>query len=251
MKRLLLPCLLVALLSGCRHYTIDSNPQGLRVVINDIEHGVTPIEYSTSADFFYFTVEVYPPNQRQWDAYEQEKQVIVSTFIDGKQHKFINPSDAPSGTILFDFVTKEYPIPTTQEERECDTDLIDRNTEHLRHYTIDSNPQGLRIVINDIEHGVTPIEYSPHFDSSYFTVEVYPPNQRQLEAYEQEKQVIISTFLSGPQSKIVSLEDAPSGTILFDFVTKEYPIPTTQEELDRVINLMDLDAEHLRRIQSK
>lgn len=133
MKRLLLPCLLAALLSGCRYYTIDSNPQGLRVVINDIEHGVTPIEYCTSADFFYFTVEVYPPNQRQWDAYEQEKQVIVSTFIDGKQHKFINPSDAPSGTILFDFVTKEYPIPTTQEERERVINLIERDGDHLRH----------------------------------------------------------------------------------------------------------------------
>ena len=115
MKRLLLPCLLAALLSGCRHYTIDSNPQGLRVVINDIEHGVTPIEYSTSADSFFFTVEVYPPNQRQWDAYEQEKQVILSIITVMPQSKLIFPENSPSGTILFDFVTSEYPRPDTPE----------------------------------------------------------------------------------------------------------------------------------------
>ena len=133
MKRLLLPCLLVALLSGCRYYTIDSNPQGLRVVINDIEHGVTPIEYSTSVDLIPLTISVYPPTQCQWDAYAQEKQVIVSTFIDGEQRKFINPENSPSGTILFDFVTKEYPIPTTQEERERVINLIERDGDHLRH----------------------------------------------------------------------------------------------------------------------
>ena len=132
MKRLLLPCLLAALLSGCRYYTIDSNPQGLRVVINDIEQGVTPIEYSTSVDASLLTVSVYPPTQSQWDAYAQEKQVIVSTFIDGEQRKFINPGNSPSGTILFNFVTKEYPIPTTQEELDRVINLMDLDAEHLR-----------------------------------------------------------------------------------------------------------------------
>ena len=60
MKRLLLPCLLVALLSGCRYYTIDSNPQGLRVVINDIEQGDTPTSYFCWASDGFDLV-VYPP----------------------------------------------------------------------------------------------------------------------------------------------------------------------------------------------
>lgn len=114
MKRLLLPCLLAALLSGCRYYTIDSNPQGLRVVINDIEHGDTPTSYFCWASDGFDLV-VYPPANAQWDAYERDGKRIVSTFIDEPQGKYIKGERSPSGTILFDFVTSEYPRPDTPE----------------------------------------------------------------------------------------------------------------------------------------
>ena len=107
MKRLLLPCLLVALLSGCRYYT-------LRVVINDIEQGDTPTSHFCWASDGFDLV-VYPPANAQWDAYERDGKRIVSTFIDEPQGKYIKGERSPSGTILFDFVTSEYPRPDTPE----------------------------------------------------------------------------------------------------------------------------------------
>lgn len=111
---LLLPCLAALLLAGCRCYTIDSNPRGLRVVINDIEQGPTPTSYVCwASDDFDLTV--YPPANTQWDAYEREGGRLVSTFIDEPQAKRIKGDRSPSGTILVDFVTSEYPRPTSPE----------------------------------------------------------------------------------------------------------------------------------------
>ena len=49
------------------------------------------------------------------DAYERDGKRIVSTFIDEPQGKYIKGERSPSGTILFDFVTSEYPRPDTPE----------------------------------------------------------------------------------------------------------------------------------------
>ncbi len=108
----------LALICGCRTYIIDSHPRGLRVTINDIERGLTPLEYETMADFSYnFNVEVTPPTQQQIRAYEVQNNKIVSIWHTGAKQKHIYPDDSPSGTILFQFISSEYDIPQTEEER--------------------------------------------------------------------------------------------------------------------------------------
>lgn len=123
-------------LVGCRTYVIDSNPQGLRVAVDNLEQGVTPCEVTVGLEGFYH-VTVAPPTNRQLRAYEKEKDVIVSTWINGTQQKGIS-YNSPSGTMFFEFITSEYDTPTTPEgwaqlrqDLEHDGKELDRKRQQL------------------------------------------------------------------------------------------------------------------------
>lgn len=100
-------------LVGCRTYVIDSNPQGLRVAVDDLERGVTPCEVTVQMDT-YHRVTVEPPTNRQLRAYERKNGIVVSTWLNGTQAKTIR-DDSPSGRMFFEFITSEYDRPTTEE----------------------------------------------------------------------------------------------------------------------------------------
>ncbi len=116
-------------LSGCRTYVIDSNPQGLRVTINDIERGVTPLEYTTSE---HFVVDMVAPTRNQLINYEDEKGKLVSLWTSGSQSKSIWPDNSPSGTIFFQFIQSEYDRPTTEEDRQKVLHYMNEDADNLK-----------------------------------------------------------------------------------------------------------------------
>lgn len=131
MKRLLECFFLIVFvpLCGCRSYVIDSNPQGLRVSVDNVELGFTPCEYTTSDD--YFRIEVEPPSKQQLKKYQEEKQKIVSIWTTSAQSKSITLG-VRSGSVFFQFIDSEYDIPKTEEEREWVLREIENDAENLK-----------------------------------------------------------------------------------------------------------------------
>lgn len=108
----LAPALAAALLAvgGCTTYVIDSNPQGLRVSVNNVEEGFTPCRYFLWSQFYYpLEVTVAPPQPRQLEAYAAERNVSVQA-ITTPQTKVLTPR-SPSGTVYFDFIATERDLP--------------------------------------------------------------------------------------------------------------------------------------------
>lgn len=98
------------LLAGCTIYRIDSNPQGLRVSVNNIEEGFTPCRYVLWTGFYYpLEVTVAPPQPRQLQSYANEKGVTVRA-ITAPQTKILTER-SPSGTVYFDFIATEHDNP--------------------------------------------------------------------------------------------------------------------------------------------
>lgn len=95
---------------GCTTYVIDSNPQGLRVSVNNVEEGFTPCRYFLWSQFYYpLEVTVAPPQPRQLEAYAAERNVSVQA-ITTPQTKVLTPR-SPSGTVYFDFIATERDLP--------------------------------------------------------------------------------------------------------------------------------------------
>ena len=72
----------VFLCGGCTTYLIDSNPQGLRVSVDNIECGRTLCEYTWTHGGEYGSkiIRVYPPTRQQLKDYEQKNNKIVSVW---------------------------------------------------------------------------------------------------------------------------------------------------------------------------
>ncbi len=129
MKKMLFLIGMALVLGGCRTYLIDSNPRGLAVTINDIEYGITPIEYKTGE---HFTVEVAPPTRMQLKKHEEENNKVISTWSTIRQWKSIWPDKSPSGTIFFQFINSEYDKPTTEEELKELYYYLEEDAENLK-----------------------------------------------------------------------------------------------------------------------
>ena len=144
----------------------------------------------------------------------------------------------------------------------CVTDAIDRNptqqgegrvtdcepTQQEDVYIIDSKPQGLRVVVDDFERGVTPCvlkrkdySYAPIID-----IEVMPATEEQLRDYCIANKKVVSIFRRVSQSKRIKT-NIPGGTLLFDFIKKEYDAPTNEEEREWVLEEIERDGVELER----
>lgn len=113
-KAVTLIALICALMTGCVTYTIDSNPQGLRVTIDDLERGVTPCEYTTSYGDS-ISIEVAPPTYQQCRQYEQKNNVKIINKENRSQTKRVDSFDG-SGTVFFQFINEEIPAESAAEE---------------------------------------------------------------------------------------------------------------------------------------
>ena len=99
---------------GCTTYLIDSNPQGLRVSVNNVEEGFTPCRYTLWSQFYYpLEVTVAPPQPRQLEAYAAARNVSVEA-VSAPQTKVLTPR-SPSGTVYFDFIVRERDLPARPE----------------------------------------------------------------------------------------------------------------------------------------
>lgn len=103
--------LICTLTPGCVTYTIDSNPQGLRITVNNLEYGVTPCEYSryTDGNNIRTDIRVTAPTQQQIQAYATEKGVSVTQWKPTDKSKSLYAYDG-SGTVFFQFIIEEIPL---------------------------------------------------------------------------------------------------------------------------------------------
>lgn len=129
-KTTVLFALVCTFITGCVTYTIDSNPQGLRVTVNNLEHGVTPCKYTryTDGNNIRTDITVTAPTQQQIQAYSSEKGVSVTQWRPTNKSKTLYSFDG-SGTVFFQFVNEEVPFtsavtPTTDSARAVQNDLL-------------------------------------------------------------------------------------------------------------------------------
>ena len=115
-------------------------------------------------------------------------------------------------------------------------------------YIIDSKPQGLRVVVDDFERGVTPcvLKRKDYSYASTIHIEVMPATDNQLREYCITNKKIISIYTRMPQSKSIDTR-IPGGRLLFDFITKEYDAPTNEEEREWVLEKIERDGLELER----
>lgn len=117
---------------GCTTYLIDSNPQGLRVSVDNIECGRTPCEYTWTHGGEYGSkiIRVYPPTRQQLKDYEQKNNKIVSVWTNEEIAKTVY-SNNEGGTVFFQFITSEYDVPQTEKDAEWVKSAIRQDWEHL------------------------------------------------------------------------------------------------------------------------
>ena len=122
----------VLFFGGCSTYIIDSQPQGLRVSVDNIEHGVTPCEYTWAhgGEYGTKTIRVAPPTRQQLRDYEKQNNKIISIWTTGEMSKTIY-SLSGGGTVFFDFISSEYDQPQTPEDAKWVEDAIRKDAEHL------------------------------------------------------------------------------------------------------------------------
>jgi hypothetical protein len=95
-------------------------------------------------------------------------------------------------------------------------------------YRVESKPQGLRVTVNQLEQGTTPCKVSRWIfwrDPIRTKITVYPPKSPQMEQYERDQQMAVSSWKRGEITKMLYSEHG-SGTVLFDFVQDEHPSQT-------------------------
>lgn len=227
-------CLLgtLLLLAGCVTYTIDSNPQGLRVTINEIERGVTPCEFTVpSSNYRSLEISVAPPTTQQINVYKFKTGEEVKSWCKTAQKKRIDVGDG-GGTVFFQFISED------DTNNEIDDSV----------YIIDSVPQGLRVVVNDFERGVTPCILDPkkYLGNTYLSVEVTAPTKQQLKQYEEKHQKVVSTWWTQDKRKLIDCHN-PGGRILFNFIASEYDIPKTEADWEWLKNAIKEDEEDVKR----
>lgn len=233
--------------SGCVTYTIDSKPQGLRVTINNIEQGFTPCEYSKYTDGYDIRSEitVAPPTIQQIQEYEQKNAMTVVDWTREAQSKTLYSRDG-DGTVFFQFIQAEQP---TNAEVVDTEKTADGQSQEVDFFIVDSKPQGLRVVIDQFEYGVTPCKLNrKDFLNLYrgILIEVEEPTKQQYFDYCCNNQKIVSLIVLGNQWKhIYSIP--PGGTILFNFINSEYDFPETDEEQERVKAWLEEDSKKLER----
>lgn len=115
-------------------------------------------------------------------------------------------------------------------------------------YIVDSKPQGLRVVVDDFERGITPcvLKRKDYSYSNSIYIEVKPPTDQQLYDYCIANRKIVSITITGPQSKRIDTK-IPGGRLLFEFIEKEYNAPTTEEEKEWVLEQIEEDSAELDR----
>ncbi len=227
-------------LSGCKTYLIDSNPQGLRVTINDIEHGVTPVEYSTGD--YSFTVEVEAPTKAQIKKYENKTDKVVRNWSPLRESKHIYTEKAKSGAIFFNFITDE---DFNESIQGIDENVSKAEMTNDKGWKVVSNPSGLRVTINNIDIGKTPLNYEPKSSTSFFVIQVDPPMKQDLKRYEEENKKIVSIWYTTAQQKNIMPEVSGYGTVFFQFIASEYDEPKTEEERAWVAEQVKNDIENL------
>ncbi len=114
-------------------------------------------------------------------------------------------------------------------------------------YYIDSNPQGLRVTINNLEQGVTPLKYTWAHGGEYGSLHicVTQPSRAQIRDYEQKNNRIVSIWQNGEMTKTMWSKDG-GGNVFFQFITNEYDQPKTDEEAEWVKASMAKDAEFIK-----
>ena len=97
---------------GCVSYRVESQPQGLRVTVNELEEGTTPCRVSrwTWGNPIRTKITVYPPKSPKVAQYEREKGVVVTSWKRGEMSKTLF-SEHGSGRVLFDFIQDEDMVP--------------------------------------------------------------------------------------------------------------------------------------------
>ena len=139
MKHLFVSLCFVSLVFSCgcsslvmRTYEIDSNPQGLRVSVNNIDQGVTPCEFSCNAKAIPREIVVEAPTKQELRNHEKEKGKIVSIWQTVAKSKTIRPNVDGSGKVFFQFISSEYDVPKTDEEREWVRQAIQDDVDRLK-----------------------------------------------------------------------------------------------------------------------
>lgn len=166
-----LTVLLTLLTAGCVTYTIDSNPQGLRVTIDEIERGVTPCQYTVAPGSF-LDIEVVPPTCLQRQQYEAQKGVKITDYYPLSQSKHVYTSDG-SGTIFFEFITDERPVdanapsvPAIESKEEAEDEWTEEEFNRALSHTLNfyntyyDNFSGV-ITVNDIYLNLNNAEMDP------------------------------------------------------------------------------------------
>ncbi len=233
------------LLSGCKTYVIDSKPQGLRVEINHVDIGITPVEYQTSIiDDDSFDIEVEAPTTAQIKMYENRSRnsKVVRKWASRNKTKIIRSDKASGGTIFFNFITDE---DFNENIQATDENVSKKVMTNDKGWKIVSNPSGLRVTVNNIDVGATPLHYEPKSSASFFVIQVDPPMKQDLKRYEEENKKIVSTWYTATQQKNIMPGLSEYGTISFQFIASEYDVPTTEEEREWVAEQCKQDIENL------
>ncbi len=117
MKRFLYLIVVMFVVSGCRTYVIDSNPQGLQVTIDNNYVGLTPFVCRDNCMITdEFEIKVEPPTAEQIRSHENERGRAVEDWTTDRQVKKIDPTVDTSGTIMFNFIKGEEYVADRREE---------------------------------------------------------------------------------------------------------------------------------------
>lgn len=218
--------------------SIDSNPRGLRVLIDNVECGVTPYEFTSYTDGRdeNATIRIIPPTAQQIQEYEFDMGFHVLDWYKDEKTAVIC-SDDRRDVIFFQFVLKE----AKREAPYVEPTIDDKDI-----YVIDSVPQGLRVTVNDFERGVTPckLDRTDYREVLSLDICVEAPSKQQIERYKEQNKKIVSLWWAGDKRKTIRTRE-PGGTLRFNFIDAEYDEPKTEEEWEWVRNAIEEDVKEL------